>query len=195
MKNRDMWAFNIGLDHNQWIRWLNATNSFVFSAQLFWTHIMNNRRTYDRGDVEPGLLNDIFTTGVPVTAASPIGPGRTDPKLLNRPGGQGSRTNFCIPSGKKDPPCSFKRTAPQGNDSQIFTLAVSTTYMGGNLSPRFVFFYDWAGSYLMQPGLNWTFWDPFRMQLRYNYIDGKYSGIGFFKNKDSFWIELQYLLY
>lgn len=42
---------------------------------------------------------------------------------------------------------------------------------------------------------NWTFWEPFRMQFRYNFIDSRYSGVGFQKTKDSIWIELQYLLY
>jgi hypothetical protein len=67
--------------------------------------------------------------------------------------------------------------------------------MAGNLTPSLAFIYDFAGSWLIQPGINWTFWDPFRMQVRYNFIDGKYTGVGFFKTRDSIWLELQYLLY
>jgi len=75
------------------------------------------------------------------------------------------------------------------------TLAVSTPYMGGNLVPNMAFIYDFGGAWLVQPGVNWTFWDPWRMQIRYNWIDGRYTGVGFFKTKDSIWLELQYLLY
>jgi hypothetical protein len=54
--------------------------------------------------------------------------------------------------------------------------------------------YDFAGSWLIQPGIGWAFWDPFRVQLRYNYLDGRYSGIGVFKTRDNFWLELQHVL-
>jgi hypothetical protein len=72
--------------------------------------------------------------------------------------------------------------------------------MGGNLRPSFVFFYDWAGAYLIQPGIDWTFYDPFRVSLRYNWIEGNYQagflgGVGAAKTKDNIWLELQYLLY
>jgi hypothetical protein len=66
---------------------------------------------------------------------------------------------------------------------------------GGNLRPSFTFFYDWAGSYLIQPGIDWTFYDPFRFSVRYNLIAGRYTGIGYFKTRDNIWFELQYLLY
>jgi hypothetical protein len=67
--------------------------------------------------------------------------------------------------------------------------------MGGNLRPSITYFYDWSGSWLFQPGVDWTFYDPFRVSVRYNLIDGRYSGIGFFKTRDNIWVELQYLLY
>jgi hypothetical protein len=31
--------------------------------------------------------------------------------------------------------------------------------------------------------------------MRYNWIDGRYTGLGFFKTRDNVWVELQYLLY
>jgi len=31
-KSRDVWAWNIGIDHNQWITWLNRSNTFVFTG-------------------------------------------------------------------------------------------------------------------------------------------------------------------
>jgi hypothetical protein len=76
------------------------------------------------------------------------------------------------------------------------TLSISTSYLGGNLRPSFNFFYDWAGSWLVQPGFDWKFWDPFSLNIRYNWIDGNYGpAIGVFKTKDSVWLEFQYQLY
>ena len=66
----------------------------------------------------------------------------------------------------------------------------------GNLKPSFTFFYDWSGPWLIQPGVDWTFWDPFRASVRYNYLDGRGNrGLGISNNKDTVWVELQYLLY
>jgi hypothetical protein len=68
--------------------------------------------------------------------------------------------------------------------------------MGGNLRPSLLFVYDWQGSWQVQPGIDWTFWDPFRASVRYNWIDGNYGGAaGTFKTKDNVWLEIQYLLY
>ena len=68
--------------------------------------------------------------------------------------------------------------------------------MGGNVKPSFTFFYDWSGSYLVQPGFDWTFYDPFRLSIRYSYIEGRgRRGLGGSNRKDNVWFELQYLLY
>ena len=34
---RDWFLFVVGLDHNQWLRWINPANSVAFTAQLFYT--------------------------------------------------------------------------------------------------------------------------------------------------------------
>jgi hypothetical protein len=189
--SRDKWAFVLGIDHIQWIRFLNKSNSFVFSGQYFHEHI-NNVKHYKKG-IPVGRENDTHSIGVTRRSAAPTGPGDNPGRL----GGNGNRTQPCLNAADPTttPPCDFKRLLQQQATSQLFTLAITTQYMAGNLRPRFVAFYDMAGSYLLQPGLDWVFYDPFRLSIRYNFIDGKYTGIGFFKYKDSVWLELQYLLY
>lgn len=190
--SRDKWAFVLGIDHIQWIRWLNKSNSFIFSGQYFHTHI-NNLKRYKKG-VPVGRENDTHSIGVTRRSAGPTGPGEEE--LENRIGGPGNRTQPCLTQdGSNLPPCDFTRLLFQQATSQVFTLAISTQYVAGNVRPRFVVFYDMTGAYLLQPGLDWVFWDPFRLSIRYNFIDGRYTGIGFFKFKDSIWFELQYLLY
>jgi len=196
MIGRDAWGFNIGLDHNQWILWLNQSASFAFTAQFFKTHIYSSYH-YKPG-LAPSLTNDIDITATTLRREAPIGPNRTDPKLLNRPGGVGNRANACAPGPLA--PCDYSRTYKPGQGQETFTFGVSTTYWGGNLRPSFNFFYDWQGAWLMQPGIDWTFWDPFRVSLRVNEIQGKYvsgyfGGIGTAKTKSSAWVEFQYLLY
>jgi hypothetical protein len=188
--SRDFYAWNVGLDHNQWIRFLNPSNSFTFSGQFFWARGLGVNKRYEQG-VPVGLLNDKHALPVTNRFAAPA-PGVT------RVGGPGNRAGACTNGPGKPantPPCDFQRLLGFPVETQVFTLAVSTPYMGGNLTPNLAFIYDLGGAWLVQPGVNWTFWDPWRMQIRYNWIDGRYTGVGLFKTKDSVWLELQYLLY
>jgi hypothetical protein len=174
---RDWLNWNIGLDHNQWIPFLNPNNSFTFSAQQFWL----NRNGQDTKINGPGsVLND----------RDDIAGGKrrlqrevTDPQIAAVCGqGSGSR-NAC-------------RLWTYPNREWTTTLSISTAYMAGNMRPSFSFLYDWSGSFLIQPGLDWTFWDPFRVSIRYNYLDGRANrGLGIQNRKDNVWFELQYLLY
>ncbi|HXG19808.1 MAG TPA: DUF1302 family protein [Methylomirabilota bacterium] len=203
-KSRDIWAFNIGLDHNQWLRWLNPNNSFTISAQLFMFHVLNNRREYDK-DRPIGLNNDFFATGVPLHRMGPIGPNRSAAVLAKRAAAglaPGINAPACIlPAGRTTPPCSLRRVFPIQDTQELMTLAISTQYFGGNVRPSLTAFYDWSGAWLLQPGLDWTFYDPFRVSLRYNYLDGRLGavgaggGLGPAIAKDNFWVEFQYLLY
>src|SRR5437867_3835951 len=193
--SRDVWAFNIGLDHNQWIRWLNPVNSFTISAQIFKADVIGDKNTFSRNK-PAGLLNDRFSTGLTIRPAAPTGP-TTNPQKLNRPGGPGARAQACIPApGSTTPPCIFKRTIGVPQATEILTLSINTQYFAGNLRPSVNFFYSWAGAYFVHPGIDWTFWDPFRISIRYNLIDGNHEPvIGVNKIKDNVWIEIQYLLY
>jgi len=178
---RDYLAWNIGLDHNQWIRWLNPVNSFTISAQQFWLHQNGTHRL-----PHPGLPTNVLNERDAIAA-------RQRRFIQARNAGTNSR---CDPTlgGARDG-CSTWINQAQ---DWLTTLSISTQYIGGNVRPSFTFFFDWSGSFLVQPGLDWTFYDPFRVSFRYNYIDGRGSNraaIGTSNRKDNVWIELQYLLY
>ena len=220
MMSRDVYAFNIGLDHNQWILWINRQASITFSAQLFMFHVMNNKPNFS-SDTPPGLLNDVFATGVRPRNAAPTGPTTNRDKLLRPPlidapgvptpttqgANTGNRGQQCItkvgPDGRTrraTPPCEFRGLIRVPTDQEITTFSATTTYMGGNLRPTFVMQYDWTGAWLIQPSLTWTFWDPFRVNVTYNWIEGRWDtglagGVGLLKAKDNIWIEFQYQLY
>jgi len=189
-RNSDAWAFNIGLDHNQWITWLNPSASFAFTGQFFLFRFLNGRNTF-KADQPANILNDARHVGVRPRSAAPT----REPSLQNRPGGPGNRTQSCITAPGTTFPCIYTGQLRQPYDSEITTFGVSTTYMGGNLRPALGFQYDWAGSWLLQPSVTWVFWDPFRVNMTYNWIEGNWGGLGTLKFKDNIWFELQYLLY
>src|SRR5262249_4487035 len=111
MASRDVWAFAIGLDHNQWIRWLNPSNSFTISAQIFKADVIGLKNHFNTNK-PAGLDNDAFHGPSPRPRnAAPTGP-TTNPAKLNRPGGPGNRANVCIPVSGPNPPCQFSGLLP-----------------------------------------------------------------------------------
>lgn len=72
----------------------------------------------------------------------------------------------------------------------VNTLSISTSFRSGVIKPQLVFFYDWQGSWLVQPGITLTR-DPFRLTLQYNYLDGQYNGIGLLRDRDNLITQLE----
>lgn len=167
---RDWLLWNIGIDHNQWIPWLNPYSTFAMSAQFFWTNRNGQRRTRPDSTQPMSVFNDRDAIAARKREAQ-------DPQSA-----------------------SFDRTGKGlfdfGGRDELLTFSVSTPYMGGDLRPSFNFFYDWSGSWLIQPGIDWIFYDPLRLSVRYAWLDGRgNAGIGANNRKDNVWFELQYPLY
>jgi hypothetical protein len=176
---RDYLAWNIGLDHNQWISWLNPNNSFLFSAQQFWLNRNGQDVTFDKTR-PPSVLND-----------KDVIAGRK--RKLQGPVTNAAAAATCQLGTGSRAGCSLWEFPGQ---EWLTTLVINSQYMGGNLKPQLTFFYDWSGSYLIQPGVDWIFWEPFRASIRYNYLEGRGDrGLGIQNRKDNIWVELQYLLY
>lgn len=68
LPTRNVLRWMIGLDRNIWIRWLNPTNTFAFSAQYFHTNIFD----FDRSIAYPAVSSVEFpAAGLPVANAVP----------------------------------------------------------------------------------------------------------------------------
>jgi hypothetical protein len=177
---RDWFLFVIGLDHNQWISWLNSGNSFTFSGQIFYTRRNSQKTNFNDRNAPFGVFNDRDEIA-----------GRF--RHLQKPVTNAAAAARCAPGTGSRAGCSLWK-APSRD--WLTTFNVNTPYMGGNLRPSFTFFYNWHGNWLMQPGVDWKFWDPFAVSVRYNWLDGRGNGgLGVFNRKDSVWFELQYQLY
>lgn len=72
----------------------------------------------------------------------------------------------------------------------VNTLSISTSFRSGVVKPQLVYFYDWQGSWLVQPGITLTR-DPFRLTVQYNYLDGQYNGIGLLRDRDNVITQLE----
>ncbi len=102
---------------------------------------------------------------------------------------------MCIANGDFSVPVSDPKRENQtlvNIDQHQFvnTFSISTSFRSGVIKPQLVYFYDWQGSWLVQPGITFTR-DPFRLTLQYNYLDGQYNGIGFLRDRDNLITQLE----
>ena len=142
----------LGVDVNRYIRVLNPQQSFIISAQMFGTHIVD--------------FND--------TSLQSVGPYDFG--------------HFSVPVS--DPKRQNQTLVNIDQHQFVNTFSISTSFRSGVIKPQLVYFYDWQGSWLVQPGVTLTR-DPFRLTLQYNYLDGQYNGIGFLRDRDNLIAQLE----
>jgi hypothetical protein len=161
---RDSFNMAIGLDRNQWIRWLNPAQTFFISGQFFYKHVFNS----------PGDL----TLPVPFRDI-PVNPG-SNPVLFT-----------CV-SGKKTPCVLQPRFFHLNDDQFLNTLAIYTSYNSGRITPIISIFYDWQGVVVVQPGVTFTY-DPFRLVMDWTSINGAPTGqLGTQRDRDNFRVQVEY---
>jgi hypothetical protein len=164
---RDTINASIGLDINRFIRQLNPTQTFFFSTQLLYKHVI---------DAPEDLILPVPHHNIAVNKSLPIaGTLCTDGK---NPG------NEC-------------RVRPRffhlNQDQFLHTLLVSTSYFGGRVIPQFVAAYDWQGVWLSQPGVTLVR-DPFRFVFDYTRIDGGPTAqIGTLRDRDNVRVQAEYV--
>jgi hypothetical protein len=72
---------------------------------------------------------------------------------------------------------------PAHKYSQTMTLLVFTNYIHGKLNPQVAVAWDPRGAWLIIPQVEYIY-EPFRFKLQYGAIAGKFTGIGFFRDRD-----------
>lgn len=170
-RTRDSSNFLIGLDINQWIRFLNPSQSFLFSTQFFYKHLQGAGK---RAPVD----------GYPIVETGEV---LLVPERLINPRIGGLNLGFPI-----EP--VFVR---QPTDQFLQTLIITTSYRSGMITPLFAMFYDWSGSVVVQPSLTLTY-DPFRFVVDYSFIEANKlkgsSGISLLRDRDNVQFRIEYVL-
>jgi hypothetical protein len=75
----------------------------------------------------------------------------------------------------------------------LFTGAITTDYLHGDLVPTVAVFYDVRGAWLVSPMVNYIF-EPFRAMIQYTTVMGNFTGIGAFRDRDQLSFIFTYLL-
>ena len=170
-RTRDSLNAVVGFDVQQFIRVLNPRQTFLFSTQFFYKHILNAGGTQifdvDRsGKLVPNPDREILPVIVDLRPA--IGSLPLEPIYLTQPA-----------------------------DSYLNTFFVGTSYRSGQISPGLTVFYDWGGAFLLQPFIAFSR-DPFRFVIDYSRIDAGTlkagSGISLLRDRDNVQFKLEYVL-
>jgi len=167
---RDSINFVLGVDTNQFFRFLNPVNSFFISTQFFYKHI----KGWDPEAVLPVPASTHLVKKVdPATGQLVFDPaaefaGATDVTLI-----------------KTD------------RDQFLHTLFISTSYLSGMINPSFTLFYDWSGGIVYIPSVQ--FWrEPFRLVLEYDILDAGSlkgnSGVSLLRDRDNLLFQLEYVI-
>src|SRR5262249_44004587 len=114
---RDWFLFLIGLDHNQWIRWLNPGNSFAFSAQIFYTQ-------------RNGVRTDVPNPSAPFTVFNQRDGVASRDRNFQKPVTNATAAAHCDPGTGSRAGCA---SAELPSSDWLTTFTVSTPYLGGNL--------------------------------------------------------------
>jgi Protein of unknown function (DUF1302) len=179
-RTRDSINFALGLDTNQYIRFLNPTTSFFFSTQFFYKHIQNG----GSGNVHL----DHAIGRIPAGAPNPDREVLPVQLLVQSP-----PKGFTLAGGPPVEPVYIS----QPTDQFLQTLLVSTSYRSGTVNPAFAMFYDWGGSLLYQPGVTFIH-DPFRFTIDYSIIDSHIykggSGVSLLKDRDNVEFRFDYVI-
>ncbi len=167
--------FVIGIDHNQYFRWLNPNASFFISTQFFYKHLLDAaaRRRFMperftpesypyllKGEVLP--VPDYVVDGI-ISVGQPL-----EPVFVKNP-----------------------------TDQFLQTLLVTTNYYSGQIVPYAALFYDWEGAWVFQPGINFIR-DPFRFSIDYSFLTAETlkggSGVSLLRDRDNVYFRVEYVI-
>jgi hypothetical protein len=153
----DTFNWAIGLDTNQFVRWINRAQTLFISTQFFYKHVFNS----------PGdLILPVPFRNIPVSRDIPI---------IGTPGcGGGKRACQSRP-----------RLLHLDDDRFLHTLLITTSYSSGRIIPSLGMFYDWQGAIVTQPGVTFIR-DPFRFIFDYSRVDSAPTGqFGAVRDRDN----------
>lgn len=173
---RDSFNAVVGVDANQWIRFLNPNQTFLISTQFFYKHILDPARG---GPIMVKNANGIFVPN-PDREVLPVQISSWSPRL-----------------GGSAQPGLGPIFVGQPSNQFLQTLFIGTSYHSGEVSPGVTIFYDWGGAFLYQPSLTLSR-DPFRFIIDYSVIDAHSykggSGVSLLKDRDNVEFRLEYVI-
>jgi hypothetical protein len=181
---RDTFNMAVGADINRFIRWLNPTQTFFFTTQLFYKHVFDSP-----GDLilPVPFRNTRVGNQIPVV-------GTKGPLNGVLTGVFGANVGCGTGTPGRRRPCKLQPRFLKLNDDRFLqTLLITTSYSGGRVVPVLGMFYDWQGAIVFQPGVQLVR-DPFRFIFDYTRIEGAPTGqFGAVRDRDNVRFQVEFV--
>ena len=175
----DSWNVVLGLDLQQWVRWINPNSSLFITTQFFYKHLngaikrepidvdqsayLPGQKTIYKGEVLP-VQQQVISSDIHI----PLPADATVPNFVHSP-----------------------------QDQFLQTLLITTPYYGGRILPSVTLVYDWHGAWVFQPSLTLSY-DPFRFTMTYNFLSATDlqggNGISLLRDRDNVLFQFEYVL-
>jgi hypothetical protein len=167
----DSWNYVLGLDTNQFIRFLNPRQSFFISTQFFYKHL---------NGAKPRVQIPRQAAGVFDGEVLPV------PQALIKPA--------FLPASAGAPQYVFVHTPV---NQFLQTLLISTSYYSGQVTPSLTVLFDWGGAVAVIPSVVLSR-DPFRFAISYDYLYANKlkggSGVSLLRDRDNVLFQIEYVL-
>ncbi|GIW42536.1 MAG: hypothetical protein KatS3mg076_3113 [Candidatus Binatia bacterium] len=164
---RDSVNFVLGIDTNQFIRFLNPRNSFFITTQFFYKHIKDAVESENPVDPNRAVL-PVRARNVQNPNPALSGLGAVEPILVT-----------------------------QNQDQFLQTLLISTSYRSGTVNPSFTMLYDWSGARAYIPSVTFIHDPfRFTLQLNVldaGELKGN-SGVSLLRDRDNVLFQLEYVI-
>jgi hypothetical protein len=167
----DSWNFVLGIDTNQFVRWLNPNQSFFITTQFFYKHLNGAaaRNKVNLNRQAPQVYNGEV---LPVPALD------VEPPFLTSGASQSVLVHNPV-------------------DQYLQTLLITTSYMSGQVNPALTIVYDWGGAWVVQPALQLSR-DPFRFTFSYSFLTASHlfggSGVSLLRDRDNVLFQIDYVI-
>lgn len=165
----------LGADVNQYIRFLNPYQTFFFSTQIFYKHLVNavdsgpiclDAKCTRKASVQEGEVLPVPQANIAYTGQESLG--AVEPRFIR-----------------------------QSTDQFLQTLFIGTSYLSGQLSPGLTIFYDWSGAFVYQPAFTVSH-DPWRFSMSYSILDAGTlkgnSGVSLLRDRDNVLFQVEYAI-
>jgi len=172
------WNVVLGLDLNQWVRFINPNSSIFITTQFFYRHLQNaEKRT-------PVLPGSAFLPGQDTVYFGEVLP---VPK-------QSISTDYL---GLANTDAAAPNFVHSPVDQYLQTLLITTPFYGGRSLPSLGVFYDWSGAWVLQPSFTYSV-DPFRFTVTYNFLTATDlkggAGISLLRDRDNLLFQVEYVI-
>jgi hypothetical protein len=189
-KPGDSWNFVLGIDTNQFVRWLNARNSFFITTQFFYKHLNGAEKRRLASDL---YNRDNLEGGIPINPNLPNMPAIMEGEVLPVPADR--QRNFL--AGLGDAGASQPNLVHNPTDQFLQTLLISTSYMSGQIVPSLTMVYDWQGAFAAIPQVTFLR-DPLRFTISYSYLTANSlkggAGVSLLRDRDNLLLQIEYVI-